>query len=166
MATEPVVHMSRESRRVAGILLLSIVAVEFGGYSLVQTVTGDQALTEFQRAFTRAGHAHAGVLVTLGLIGTVLADAARVSGALGHLTRSAIPAAAILMSAGFFLSSAGAGRTEPNNLVVLLWLGAAALAIGAVSLGTALLRGGEERTTPAAPATPSTPSAHPPTQDR
>ena len=86
------------------------------------------------------------MLVTLGLIGTVLADAARASGALGHLARSAIPAAAILMSAGFFLSAAGDGRTEPNNMIVLLWLGAASLAVGAVSLGAALLRSRDERT--------------------
>jgi hypothetical protein len=34
----------------------------------------------------------------------------------------------------------GAGRTEPSGLIVVLWLGAASLAAGVISLGIALLR--------------------------
>jgi hypothetical protein len=46
--------------------------------------------------------------------------------AFGYLARLAIPAAAVLMPTGFFLSSMDDGATEPNGLVVLRWLGAAA----------------------------------------
>jgi hypothetical protein len=45
------------------------------------------------------------------------------------------------MPTGFFLSSMGAGRTGPNGLVAVLWLGAASLTVGVVVLGLALLRG-------------------------
>jgi hypothetical protein len=58
------------------------------------------------------------------------------------LARTAIPLAAILMPAGYFLSSAGAGRTEPNRLIYLLYAGAVSLALGVVSLGLALLTAG------------------------
>lgn len=134
------VGLSRSSRRIAGLVLLALVTVEFGGYYLTTVASGRQELTEFQVAFARAGHAHAGVLIVLSLVCVVLADATRLTGAVGYLVRLAIPAAAILMSAGFFLSSAGEGLTEPNGLIVVLWVGAAALTVGVVSLGVALLR--------------------------
>jgi N-acyl-L-homoserine lactone synthetase len=131
--------LTRESRRIAGLLLLSIVAIESGGYYLTRVVTGAVEVTDFQLAFSRAGHAHAGVLVTLSLIAIVLADAAGARGAAGWVARLGIPVAAILMPAGFFFSSMGEGRTEPNGLIVLLWLGAASLAAGVVTLGLRLL---------------------------
>jgi hypothetical protein len=43
------------------------------------------------------------------------------------------------MPAGFFLSSAGRGVERPNRLIVLLYAGVAALALGVASLGIALL---------------------------
>lgn len=132
--------MSAPSRRIAGLLLLALVTVESGGYFLTTVASGRQELTEFQVAFARAGHAHAGVLIVLGLVCLLLADAAGLYGALGYVARLAIPAAAVLMSAGFFLSSAGEGLTEPNGLIVVLWLGAACLTVGVVGLGVALLR--------------------------
>jgi hypothetical protein len=62
-----------------------------------------------------------------------------VSGLHEHLARRAVPLAAILMPAGFFLSAAGAGRSSPNRLVILLYAGALSLAAGVVALGLALL---------------------------
>ena len=67
------------------------------------------------------------------------ADAVGLTGAAGWAARSAIPIAAILMSAGFFLSSMGAGRTSPNRLIVLVYAGALASGVGAPSLGIGLL---------------------------
>lgn len=132
--------LSRTSQRTAGFVLLSILAIEFGGYYLTTVVSGPVELTDFQLAFSRAGHAHAGVLVTLGLIGLVLADATRLTGVLGYAARLGIPLAAILMSAGFFLSSAGQDATGPNQLIILVWIGALSLAAGVVTLGVGLLR--------------------------
>jgi hypothetical protein len=96
-------------------------------------------MTDFQRAFARAGHAHAGVLVILALVAQILADSAELGGAAERLARSRIPLAAILMPAGFFLSSVGRGRTSPNALIVLLWAGATSLAAGSGALGIGLL---------------------------
>jgi hypothetical protein len=120
------------------VLLLTIVAVEFGGWFMLQVVRGGQPATPFQQSFFRAGHAHAGVLVILALVSQILVSAAHVTGVLGALTNG-IWAAAILMSAGFFLSAAGKNVTQPNRFIWVLYLGAASLAVGVVSLGIGLL---------------------------
>ena len=133
-------QLSKPSRIIAGVLLLTIVTVEFGGYYLTTIVRGQVELTDFQEAFARAGHAHAGVLIILSLVAVIMADAAGLHGGLGWTARIAIPVAAVLMSSGFFVSSLGEGRDEPNGLIILLWLGAVSLATGVVTLGIGLLR--------------------------
>src|ERR671932_578989 len=129
--------LSHGTLSTAGVLLLTIVAIEYGGWFMLRVVRGRQPTTPFQQAFFRAGHAHAGVLVTLALVGQILADAARLSGPLAVLARNGIWAAAILMPAGFFLSAAGRGVTAPTRFIVLLYAGVVAL--GVVTLGIGLL---------------------------
>lgn len=131
--------LSADTRSTAAILLFTIVAIEYGGWFMLRVVRGNQPVTDFQKAFFRAGHAHAGVLVILALVTQILADAARMSGPLAFFARNGIWAAAILMSAGFFLSAAGKGATKPNRLIVLLYLGIASLTLGVVALGIGLL---------------------------
>jgi hypothetical protein len=139
MAILAALSLSPSSRNVAGILLLTIVAVESGGVYMLSIVRGRQPVTGFQTAFARAGHAHAGVLVSLALICQILVDAADLSGVGATVARSGVPLAAILMPAGFFFSSAGTGVNQPNRLIVLLYLGAVSLAVGVVTLGIGLL---------------------------
>ncbi|MCH7231333.1 hypothetical protein L0U85_10805 [Glycomyces sp. L485] len=131
--------LSDASRVVAGVVLLTIVTIELGGTFLVRIASGKVPLTEFQKSFSRAGHAHAGVLVILSLIGLALADATDLDGFWGWVARGAVPLAAILMSGGFFASMAGRGRTEPNKAILVLFAGAASLAIGTLTLGIGLL---------------------------
>jgi hypothetical protein len=131
--------LSSNTLNTAGILLLTIVAIEYGGWFMLRVVRGRQPATPFQQAFFRAGHAHAGVLVILALVGQILADAAHMSGLLAFFARNGIWAAAILMSGGFFLSAAGKGITTPNRFIVLLYAGIASLALGVVSLGIGLI---------------------------
>lgn len=52
-------QLSRESRRIGGLLLLAVVTIEFGGLYLTRVASGQVELTPFQVAFSRAGHAHA-----------------------------------------------------------------------------------------------------------
>jgi len=122
------------------VLLLTIVGVELGGWFLLRVVRGQRPATPFQLAFFRAGHAHAGVLVVFALVGQILASAAHITGILGFFANG-IWVAAILMSAGFFLSAAGKDVTQPNRFILVLYLGAASLAVGVVSLGIGLLSG-------------------------
>jgi hypothetical protein len=136
---DPTLQLSSDSRSTAGVLLLTILFVEYGGWFMLRVVRGRVPMTEFQRSFARAGHAHAGVLVTLSLVGLILVDAADVSGAAAFLARNGIWAAAVLMPAGFFLSSAGRNVVAPNGLIVLLYAGIASLSLGVASLGIGLL---------------------------
>jgi hypothetical protein len=136
---DPTITISDATAFTAGILLLAIVTIEFGGTYLLKIVRGDAPATPFQLAFARAGHAHAGVLVILALVCQLYVDATTLDGVAGTVARDGVALAAILMSAGFFVSSAGRNRTEPNRWIALVWVGAALLSAGVVTLGIALL---------------------------
>ena len=131
--------MSHESEVLAGILLLSLVTVETGGLYLMRLWRDAGDATAFQIGFARAGHAHAAVLLMLGLVIQPYVDASGLDGALGWLARSGVPIAALLMPAGFFLSSMGSGRNKPNGLVALIFAGGAVMAVGLATLGFALV---------------------------
>ncbi len=131
--------MSDETRILAGILLLSLVTVETGGLYLVKLWRSSEGVTEFQIGFARAGHAHAGVLLVLSLVALLYADTAALSGAWNWIARSGVPAAAILMPAGFFAASAGRGRTKPNPFIAVVFAGAVVLALGLSALAVGLL---------------------------
>ena len=131
--------LSDESRILAGILLLALVTVETGGLYMLQIVRGRADVTPFQEKFARAGHAHAGVLLLLALICQLFADATTQTGFVDWLSRTGVAVSALLMPGGFFFSSMGPGRTEPNRLIVLVYAGATLLAVSLVSLGIGLL---------------------------
>ena len=79
------------------------------------------------------------MLVILALVCQIFVDAADMTGLLGVLARNGVPAAAVLISAGFFFSSMGRDVTRPNRFIVVLYAGVVALALGVVSLGVGLL---------------------------
>ena len=110
--------MTDASRVIAGVILLTVVTIEFGGYFMTKIVRGQVPMTGFQKSFARAGHAHAGVLVIFSLVGLLYVDQTGLTGFWLWVGRLGIPVAAILMSGGFFASSAGKDRTaaEPVPL--------------------------------------------------
>lgn len=134
-------ELTDAARVTAGAVLLTVVAIESGGAFLVAVVTGKVPATDFQRRFFRAGHAHAGVLVILGLVCLLLSEATTLVGAWRWVARTGVLVAAVLMPMGFFFSATGPGRTRPSRWVVLLGAGAVALAAGVVTLGVGLLAG-------------------------
>lgn len=132
-------ELTDAARVTAGVVALTVVAIESGGAFMTAVVTARVPATDFQRSFYRAGHAHAGVLVTLGLVCLLLGEATDLVGFWRWLAQTGVLVAAILMPAGFFFAAAGPGRTRPSRWVVLLPLGAVALAAGVVTLGVGLL---------------------------
>ena len=133
-------ELSNAATSTAGVLLLSLLAVEWGGSFLLRVVQGGVEATDLQRRFYRAGHAHAGVLVTLGLLTVLFTEASGLTGVLAQVARSGVPVAAILMSGGFFLAAGGRGRTRARPAgLALVAAGALSLAAGAGTLGVALL---------------------------
>ncbi len=135
------VEISEAARVTAGVVMLTVVAIESGGAFMVRVVTGRQAATGFQTSFFRAGHAHAGALVILGLLCLLLTEATELAGFARWLAGTGVLVAAILMPAGFFFSAMGAGRQKPNRAVWLLVLGALSIAAGVVTLAVGLLSG-------------------------
>ena len=111
--------MTRESRLMCGIILITVPTIQYGGYFLLTSLMdkGSGYMDNpLRQNFFRAGHAHAGVIVILSLVCQVLADAAVLPDWLTWAVRVGVPLAAILISAGFFFSmmsptgqSAGSG---------------------------------------------------------
>ncbi len=132
-------ELSDPARITAGIVLLTVVGIESGGLFLLKVFGGRMATTDLQKSFYRAGHAHAGVLVILGLLCVLLAEATNLTGFAHWLAATGVLCAAILMPAGFFFSAMGEGRTTPNRAVVLLPIGGVVLGAGVVMLAIGLL---------------------------
>ena len=135
--------MTREARMMAGVILLTVPTIQYGGYFLLTSLRDrsshymDNAL---RQSFFRAGHAHAGVFIILSLVCQLLADAATLSAPWLWVARIGVPLAAILIPMGFFFSMTSPTATEPNGFVSLIYVGAAALAAAVVTLGIGLLR--------------------------
>lgn len=142
MSPSTVPAPGRESRRLAGTLLVLLPLVAFGGTSILTLLVGDPAYADnpLRRDLWRAGHAHAGVLLVLALVALRYVDEAALSDRLKRVVRHAIPAAAVLLPAAFFLSVLTPDATEPNALINLAYVGAVVLVAGLVLLGVGLLR--------------------------
>ena|SRR5688572_18037773 len=134
--------MSRESRRWAGLLLVILPTVMYGGVSILRFLIGDPAYMEnpLRQDLWRAGHAHAGVLLLLSLVALRYVDEARLSDRLKGVVRSFLPISAILLPVAFFLSVLHPDAREPNGLINLAFVGAVFLATGVLILGVGLLR--------------------------
>lgn len=127
-----------------GVLLLALVTVESGGYFLTKVVRGHVPANALQKNFYRAGHAHAAVLLILGMVILLVLDQIELGGVWMFAARNLVLASAILMPAGFFLSVIGKDPEKPNRLIALLWLGAATLTIGLLASGLGILLAGIE----------------------
>lgn len=121
-----------------GVVLLTVATIAFGGTFLLRVLGGSPPTNELQRTFFRAGHAHAGVLVMLGLIVALFVDLADVGSLATGLSRLVL-LAAILMPAGFFLSVVGENPQRPNGLRALIWAGAGCLVVGVIASGIGLI---------------------------
>jgi hypothetical protein len=135
--------MSRESRMLAGILLVVLPSVMFGGLSLLSFLTrnlpgyNDNPL---RHDLWRAGHAHAGVYLVLSLVMLRYVDEAVLSPFWKWIARTGAPIAAILIPAAFFLSVVSPTATQPNGLINLAYAGALFLATAVLALGVGLIR--------------------------
>jgi hypothetical protein len=140
--------MSEMSRRIAGIVLILVPTVVFGGVSILTMLIAEPAYTEnpLRQDLWRAGHAHAGVLLLLSLVALRYVDEATLSAGAKQLVRLAIPAAALLLPIGFFLSVLQPDATEPNAMIYSAYVGAVVLITGVLVLGVGLIRRSEDRT--------------------
>jgi uncharacterized membrane protein len=135
--------MSRESRILAGILLVVLPSVMYGGLSLLYFLTGGAAGyvdNPLRHDLWRAGHAHAGVYLVLSLVMLRYVDEAALSPFWKWLARIGAPIAAILIPVAFFLSVVSPSASKPNGLINLAYIGALFLAAAVITLGVGLIR--------------------------
>ncbi|MEO1290006.1 MAG: hypothetical protein AAFV93_19810 [Chloroflexota bacterium] len=130
---------SSAAQTMIAITLITIPTIEFGGYFLLsQLPKRDVIQSDFQAAFFRAGHAHAGVLVLLVLLAQIFIDVLAWNNTALWTLRIGFFASPLLVSGGFFFS-AMTDPEKPNGLIVLIYIGAIVLAISLLALGIGLL---------------------------
>jgi hypothetical protein len=80
------------------------------------------------------------VWLVLSLVALRYVDEATLSESMRWVVRLALPAAAILTPAAFFLSVLSREATEPNALIYLAYIGGVVLTVGLLVLGVGLIR--------------------------
>ena len=134
--------LSRETKILAGIILLAVPTVQYGGLAILGMVThgaagisgADAHLNAEQLALFRAGHAHAGVWLILSLVIQVLLDAARLPASAKFWARLLAPAGTLAVSGGFF------GLAFRADFRFLLYFGALAMAFSLLVTALGLFR--------------------------
>jgi len=139
--------MTEPSKKLAGILLIILPTVAYGGVTLLTLLIDREsgyADNPLRQDLWRAGHAHAGVLLILSLVILRYVDEANLSENLKGFVRRGTPTTAILIPAAFFLSVLDPQSTEPNKLIYLAYAGFALLAATLLTLGIGLIRKSRE----------------------
>ena len=122
------------------ISVLSLVTVESGGYALLKFLTGRGSLSEFQKTFFRAGHAHAGVLLVLSLVYFIYLDRTRYSSRAQWLSGALLLTGIIAQSGGFFLHLAVGEEGKKSVGTNVTESGAVLIGAALTSLGVGLIR--------------------------
>jgi len=125
------------------LVLFTIVTVEFGGWSLLGLLNRADVLSPFQERNFRAGHAHAGVLLTLALVFLILLGRTAFSDRAQWLVSLTLLGGILLQSGGFFLHMVVGSEGSGSAGTVMTRVGAVLLATALVSLGVGLLRAGD-----------------------
>lgn len=134
--------MTDAGRWMIAISFISLPTIAFGGYfllSILRRQAGTETITAEQNRYFRAGHAHAGVLVTLGIIAQLVLDQSRMGEGLVWAMRIALIVAPLLISGGFF---GGAPRTADGPaapLIRLVPIGAVLFSLTTLGIGIGLL---------------------------
>ena len=134
--------MSRESRRLAGVLMVVLPTVVFGGVSIPALLIRDPAYqaNPLRQDLWRAGYVHAGVLLLLSLVLLRYAEDARLGGlALGRTSFG--PRGGHPPAGGLLLLGPDAGRDGAERRHLPRLRGRGHFSVGLLTLGVGLLRG-------------------------
>jgi len=134
--------MSDEARWMLAVSFISLPTISFGGYfilSILKRQAGTENISSIQREYFRAGHAHAGVLVTLAIIGQIVLDYSLFNETLVWAMRIGLVAAPLLISGGFFGGAPKAPDAQPGGLVRLIPIGAIVMSLSTIGVGLSLL---------------------------
>jgi hypothetical protein len=128
--------------------VLSLIAVEFGGWALLKFLTGQDSLgapdtpevMDRRMRFFRAGHAHAGVLIVLSLVYYLYLDRADFSNGFDWLVGLVLVAGTLAQSGGFFIHLAKGAPATPSVGTTVTRLGAILIAVALVILAIGLIK--------------------------
>ena len=124
------------------IVLLSLVTVEYGGWTLLGFLTGHGKLSGFREQFFRDGHAHAGVLLVLALAYFDYLGRVGLSTGMQWLAGALLAVGIITQSGGFFVHM-GWGQAGKGSAGTLMTRGGALLIAAAlIILAIALINQG------------------------
>lgn len=128
-----------EPTRVLPIIALgSLVTVEYGGWALLSFLTAREGLTDPQKQFFRAGHAHAGVLLVLSLVFFLYLDRTDFGEGTQWVVGLVLLAGILAQSGGFFLHLARGAPARSSAGTRVTRTGALLIAVALVSLAVGI----------------------------
>ena len=134
--------MSDATRWMVALAFISLPTIAFGGYfllSILKRKAGTENISNIQREYFKAGHAHAGVLVLLSIIGQLVLDYSRFNEAAVWTIRIGLAVAPLLISGGFFGGAPKSSEAQPGVLVRLIPIGAIVMSLSTLGVGLSLL---------------------------
>ncbi|HZI92180.1 MAG TPA: hypothetical protein VFD31_11230 [Thermoleophilaceae bacterium] len=121
------------TRWLAVFAIVGVLGVVYGGWALLTFVTGREGLSEGQKRFFRAGHAHAGVLLVLSLAFFLYLERAGFPRGLEWTVGLVLLLGVMAQSGGFFVHMSTGGSVAEGSAGTRLTRG------GAVLIGASLL---------------------------
>jgi hypothetical protein len=122
------------------VAIVSLVTVESGGAALLKFLTGGEGPQPWQRAFFRAGHAHAGVLLVLVLVYLLYLPRAEFSDGLEWAAGGVLTVGTLAQSGGFFVHMAAGEEGRPSRGTTLTRIGGGLIAVALITLAVGLVQ--------------------------
>ena len=126
-------------RLFAIVSLVSLPTVMYGGYALRRLIEGGGDLSEFQRTYFRAGHAHAGVLQVLALVYYQYLAQTSAADGLKWAACAVLVVGILAQSSGFFVHMAVGRPDAPSVGTTITTVGAALIAASLLFLAWSLI---------------------------
>jgi hypothetical protein len=127
----------------AALVWITVPTVIYGGASLLRFIIGEAELLRDAHVaqMFRAGHAHAGVLILLALVGLLYTPYSGWSPRVQCVLRMGLVLGTILVPFGMFASIIPSAGGWPHPLIALSFVGGVLLAITILAVGIGLWRG-------------------------
>jgi hypothetical protein len=133
--------VTNQPQRILGaISWVLLVAVIFGGESLLRFLSGGDSLTEHKEQFFRAGHGHAGVLTIVGLLYSSYLGRTSLSPRAQYAAWIAYAAGVGGVAGGMFLHAYTGAPGESSTGTLLVAVGGVIIAIAVLYLAWNLVR--------------------------
>jgi len=134
----------RPQRVLGAVSWVLLVAVIFGGESLLRFLSGGESLTEHEEQFFRAGHGHAGVLTIVGLLYSSYLGKTALSARTQYVAWAAYALGVFAVAGGMFLHAYTGSSGEGSAGTALAAGGGVIIAITVLFLAWNLLRNPED----------------------